>query len=323
MIKPLAIIAGEPNSISSEIIFKAWKLRKNYAHKPFFIIGNAKLLNLQKKKLKYSFKIKNITDNFFLKELKSNDLPVYNIKYKQNKPFEKISIKSNKYIFNSFSKAMDLVKKKKIVGFINCPVKKETLFGYKKKGVTEFLSKKINRAGKEVMLIYNKKLSVSPITTHIPINQVNKNLNKKKIIKKIKTIYNFYKKILKKKPNIMVLGLNPHNFSASKKSEERQIIKPAIKVINKMNIKVIGPISPDTSFIFNKRKKPDVIIGMYHDQVLTPFKTMYKYDAINITLGLPFLRTSPDHGVGENIVGKRIANPKSLIECIKFFNLIN
>ena len=323
MIKPLAIIAGEPNSISSEIIFKAWKLRKNYDHKPFFIIGNAKLLNLQKKKLKYSFKIKNITDNFFLKELKSNDLPVYNIKYKQNKPFEKISIKSNKYIFNSFSKAMDLVKKKKIVGFINCPVKKETLFGYKKKGVTEFLSKKINRAGNEVMLIYNKKLSVSPITTHIPINQVNKNLNKKKIIKKIKTIYNFYKKILKKKPNIMVLGLNPHNFSASKKSEERQIIKPAIKVINKMNIKVIGPISPDTSFIFNKRKKPDVIIGMYHDQVLTPFKTMYKYDAINITLGLPFLRTSPDHGVGENIVGKRIANPKSLIECIKFFNLIN
>ena len=206
MIKPLAIIAGEPNSISSEIIFKAWKLRKNYAHKPFFIIGNAKLLNLQKKKLKYSFKIKNITDNFFLKELKSNDLQVYNIKYKQNKPFEKISIKSNKYIFNSFSKAMDLVKKKKIVGFINCPVKKETLFGYKKKGVTEFLSKKINRAGKEVMLIYNKKLSVSPITTHIPINQVNKNLNKKKIIKKIKTIYNFYKKILKKKTQYYGLG---------------------------------------------------------------------------------------------------------------------
>ena len=111
MIKPLAIIAGEPNSISSEIIFKAWKLRKNYTHKPFFIIGNTRLLNLQKKKLKYNFKIKNISNNFFLKELKSNDLPVYNIKYKQNKPFEKISKKSNKYIFNSFSKAIDLVKK--------------------------------------------------------------------------------------------------------------------------------------------------------------------------------------------------------------------
>jgi len=323
MIKPVAIIAGEPNSISSEIIFKAWKLRKKYIHKPFFIIGNAKLLNLQKKKFKYSFKIKNINNNFFLKELKSNELPVYNIKYKQRKPFEKISKKSNKYIFNSFSKAIDLAKKRKIVGFVNCPVKKETLFGNKKKGVTEFLSKKINKSGKEVMLIYNKNLSVSPITTHIPINQVNKNLSKKKIIEKIKTIYNFYKKNLKKKPNIIVLGLNPHNFSASKKSEEKQIIKPAIKVINRMNIKAIGPISPDTSFIFDKKKKPDVVVGMYHDQVLTPYKAMFKYDAINITLGLPILRISPDHGVGENIVGKKVANPKSLIECIKFFNLIN
>ena len=119
------------------------------------------------------------------------------------------------------------------------------------------------------------------------------------------------------------MGLNPHNFSASNKSEEKQIIIPAIRVIKRMNIKATGPISPDSSFIFSKRKKPDVIVGMYHDQVLTPFKTIYKYDAINITLGLPFLRISPDHGVGENIVGKKIANPKSLIECIKFFNLIN
>ena len=90
-----------------------------------------------------------------------------------------------------------------------------------------------------------------------------------------------------------------------------------------MNIKAIGPISPDTSFIFDKKKKPDVVVGMYHDQVLTPYKAMFKYDAINITLGLPILRISPDHGVGENIVGKKVANPKSLIECIKFFNLIN
>ena len=92
------------------------------------------------------------------------------------------------------------------MGFINCPIKKETLFGLKKKGVTEFISKKINNTGKEVMLIYNKKLSVSPITTHIPINQINKNLNKKKIIGKIKTINNFYKKNLKKKTKYYSLG---------------------------------------------------------------------------------------------------------------------
>jgi 4-hydroxythreonine-4-phosphate dehydrogenase len=84
----------------------------------------------------------------------------------------------------------------------------------------------------------------------------------------------------------------------------------------------MGPISPDTSFMLFKKYKLDVIIGMYHDQVLTPFKTLFKYDAINITLGLPCIRVTPDHGVAENIMGKKIANPKSLIECIKFFNHI-
>ena len=84
----------------------------------------------------------------------------------------------------------------------------------------------------------------------------------------------------------------------------------------------MGPIQPDTSFLLYKIYKFDVILGMYHDQVLSPFKALFKYDAINITLGLPYIRISPDHGVAENIVGKNIANPKSLIESIKFFNYI-
>ena len=84
----------------------------------------------------------------------------------------------------------------------------------------------------------------------------------------------------------------------------------------------MGPVSPDTSFMLFKRYKLDVILGMYHDQVLSPFKALFEYDAINITLGLPYFRISPDHGVAENIIGKNIANPKSLIESIKFFNYI-
>ena len=84
----------------------------------------------------------------------------------------------------------------------------------------------------------------------------------------------------------------------------------------------MGPVAPDSSFMLFKKYKFDVIIGMYHDQVLTPFKTLFNFDAINITLGLPYIRISPDHGVAENITGERIANPKSLIESIKFFNNI-
>ena len=172
------------------------------------------------------------------------------------------------------------------------------------------------------MLIYNKKLSVSPVTTHIPLGQVNKKINQYEIVKKVKVINNFYKKVFRKKPNFAILGLNPHNFSSSKKCEEKEIIVKSIKRLIKLKIKVKGPVSADSSFMIFQKNKFDIIIGMYHDQVLTPFKALFNFDAINVTLGLPYIRTSPDHGVAENIIGKRIANPRSLIESIKFFNYI-
>jgi len=274
MNKCIAIIAGEPNSISSEIIFKSWKLKNQFIHKPLFVIGSIRLLNLQRKKLKYQIKIKKINDRFRINDLKGGELPVYDIEYNQKKPFEKISNKSNKYIFKCFDAATKFVKDKKILGFINCPISKEHLFKNKYQGITEFLSKKIGKIGNEVMLIYNKKLSTSPVTL-------------------------------------------------SKKSEEKEIINKAIKTLIKLKIKVTGPVAADSSFMIFKKYKFDVIIGMYHDQVLTPFKALYNFKAINITLGLPYIRISPDHGVAENITGKKIANPRSLIESIKFFNYIN
>jgi len=323
MSKSIAIVAGEPNSISSEIIFKSWMLKKKHKYKPLFVIGNMRLLNLQKRKLKYRIKLKKIDNNFKLKDLKSNKLPVYDIRYNQKKAFEKISSKSNRYIFDCFDKTIELIKNKKILGFINCPISKEFLFKNKYQGITEFLSKKFSKEGNEVMLIYNKKLAVSPITTHISLNEVSKKISKNKIIKKVKIIDSFYKKFLNKKPNFAVLGLNPHNHSSSKKSEEKKIIAKAIKSLIKSKIKVVGPVPADSSFVNFKRNNFDVIVGMYHDQVLTPFKTLYNYDAINITLGLPCIRVSPDHGVAENIVSKRISNPQSLIQAIRFFNNIN
>jgi len=322
MNKPIAIIAGEPNSISSEIIFKIWKSRKKYKHKPFFIIGNIRLLNLQLKKLKYKIKIKNINNNLKINNLYGNELPVYDVNFNQKKAFEKISTKSNKYILKCFETALNLINSKKIIGFINCPISKESLFKKKHQGITEFLSDKANVKGFETMLIYNKKLSVSPITTHIPLNEVSKKIKLDMIIKKVKSIDIFYKKILKKKAKFAILGLNPHNFSPTRKSIEKQVISKAIKNLMKKKIDVSGPISPDTSFVIYKKYKYDVLVGMYHDQVLTPFKALFGFNAINITLGLPYIRISPDHGVGTFIIGKKIADPTSLIESIKFFNLV-
>ena len=102
-------------------------------------------------------------------------------------------------------------------------------------------------------------------------------------------------------------------------SEENKIILPAIKSLKKKKISVYGPLSPDTAFVDFKKKGFKVLVGMYHDQVLSPFKALFKFNAINITIGIPFIRISPDHGIGSDIVGKNIANPTSLIESIKFF----
>ncbi len=322
MNKVVAIIAGEPNSISSEIIFKTWNLKKKHKIKSFFIIGSFNLLSKQKKQLKFKTKIKKINKNFTINDLNGGAIPIYDVSYNQKKPYEKLSTKSNKYIFNCFDLALKLIREKKIYGLINCPVAKEYLFQHKHQGVTEYLSKKFSNKKNEVMLIYNKKLSVSPITTHVSIDRVSKLINKHKIVSKIKTINNFYKKKLKKKPIFIVLGLNPHNYSFNNKKDKNKAISNAVKSLLKSNINAIGPVSPDSSFSLIKKNKVNIIIGMYHDQVLTTFKTLYKFDAINITLGLPFIRISPDHGIGENIVKKKIANPESLIESIKFFNHI-
>ena len=160
---------------------------------------------------------------------------------------------------------------------------------------------------------------MSPITTHINIKNISKNLTTRAIINKIITIDKFFKKYFKKKPKIAVLGLNPHNAEMTKNSEEKKIILPSILKLRKKGIRLHGPIVSDT-FFMDKFKNYEVIVGMYHDQVLTPFKSIFKFEAINITLGLNYLRLSPDHGVAKELILKNKANPKSLIECLSFIN---
>ncbi len=168
------------------------------------------------------------------------------------------------------------------------------------------------------MLIYNKKLSVCPITTHLPLKYVAKKINKKLISEKVKLINVFYKSNFNIDPKIAILGLNPHCESVDKYNEDEKIITPIIKKLKQQKFKLAGPFSADTMFLKKNRDKYDVIIGMYHDQVLTPIKTIFEYDAINITLGLPFLRVSPDHGPNKKMLGKNKSNPLSLMNAISF-----
>ena len=316
--KPIIIVAGEPYSVFLEIFFKSKKMVN--VKKPVILITSKKLLLLQMKKLGFSFDINIINEkkiNYNLLDRKKINL--IDVKFKSDNAFDKISEKSNHFINESFNIALKILKKKNCSGLINGPISKRHFLKGKSLGITEYLSKKTKKDN-VAMIIFNKKLSVSPITTHLALKNVNKNISKKKICKNIELINDFYKKNFKKKPRIAITGLNPHCESNFNDCEEDKVIIPAIKKLKTKNYKVEGPFPADTIFMHEHLKKFDIIVGMYHDQVLTPMKALFGFDAINITLGLPFIRISPDHGPNSSMLGKNSSNPKSLIEALKFLD---
>jgi 4-hydroxy-L-threonine phosphate dehydrogenase PdxA len=317
MNRKIVLVGGDPNSINSEIIYKCWKKLPNKIKQRIILISNYKLLKDQFKKLNYNIKLSNEQNLFKLN--KSNELKILNIKLDYKDPF-KVPLKSAKpFVLKSLDLAHKLALNKQIAGIINCPINKN-LLGNKKIGVTEYLANKcLVKKNSEVMIIKNKELMISPITTHLDIRSISNKINKKLIIAKINTIDSWFKKKFKRQPIIAVLGLNPHNAELRKNSEERKIIIPAIKNLKKSGLKLDGPLSSDTIFI-NNYKNYDLIVGMYHDQILGPFKALYKFDAINLTLGLKYIRVSPDHGVAVDRINKKTSSAVSLIKCFDYID---
>ncbi len=321
MNKNVAIIAGEPYSVFLELLFKSIKSRK--VKKPFLLICSKKILITQMKRLNYNFKLNQINKHKIdSSKLLKDHINILDINFDFKKTFDKISEKSSKYIDNCFKEGLNLIENKGFTILINGPVSKKHFLRKKFIGVTEYIAKKSKKQGQEVMLIYNNKLSVSPITTHLPLSEVKKNITSKKIIKNVETINFFYKKKLKKKPKFAITCLNPHCETIKNHSEEEKIILPAIKKLKKKNINIKGPFATDTLFLKKNINKFNIVIGMYHDQVLTPIKTLYGFRAINITLGLPFLRITPDHGPNNHFLGKKKSDPTSVIEIFKFLSQI-
>jgi 4-hydroxythreonine-4-phosphate dehydrogenase len=314
--KPILIVHGEPNSVFLEIFFKSLKYKK--FKNPLVLICSQKILKFQMKKLKFKMDIKIVNPSLLNKiKLHNKIINIIDIDYNEDLAFQKISNKSNQYIKDCFKTSLKILKSGITNKLINGPISKTSFLNKKFLGITEYLAKE-TKAIQNVMLIYNKRLSVCPITTHLPLKFVAKNITKKKIIEKITLIDDFYKKKLGFKPKIVVLGLNPHCETVDKFNEDEMILKPSIKYLSSKKINVVGPYSADTAFLKKNRRNFDVVVGMYHDQVLTPIKTIFEYDAINITLGLPFLRISPDHGPNQKMLGQNKSNPLSLVKAIEF-----
>ena len=305
--RPILIIPGETKSIFFEIFFKSLKSRKY--NSGLILICDKKKLDKEIKRFKFKKNIE-ILNVYKIdpKNIKKNKLYLIDVKNQNPK----------NYVLDCFDVAFKLINSGFTDKLINGPVDKSKTLKKKYLGITEYISKQFNKK-KFAMLIYNEKLSVCPITTHLPLKLVTGKISKKTIIEKIDIINDFYKKFLKFKPRIAVAGLNPHCESIHNFNEDQKILLPAIKSLKK-RINVKGPFPADTLFLKKNRKNYDVIVGMYHDQVLAPIKTLLEYDAINITLGLPLVRVSPDHGPNKSMVGKNKSNPASLIKALSFLD---
>jgi 4-hydroxythreonine-4-phosphate dehydrogenase len=315
--KPIIIVPGEPNSVFFELFFKVIKKK---IKSPIILIASEKLIKKQAKILKEKINFSITEESSIIKKKNNlNKINLIDVNFNQKTGFSKITTKSNHYITNCFDVAIKLLKNNVTNKLLNGPISKKTFLKKKFNGITEYLANKTNTK-KFAMIIYNKDLSVCPLTTHLPIKYVSKKINKLEIINKVKLIDNFWKKEFGKKVKIGVTGLNPHCESIDNFSEDKSIILPTIKKLKKLKYNIEGPLAADTIFLKNNRIKYDLIIGMYHDQVLTPIKTLFEYDAINITLGLPFIRVSPDHGPNESMLGKNKSNYLSLLNSIKFLD---
>lgn len=290
-IKNILIILIDEQSISEKIIIKS--LKELYKiKKKITIIGDKNIFfNLYKK----------------ISLLKKKKIFFHHCKKKYH---------NSKYTNLITEIAIRYLKSKKACAVINMPINKKKYLTSKFQGYTEFFSFKTKTYGKEVMLLYNDFLSVSPLTTHLSLKNIHKHITEKKIENNIKFINQFYKKIVKKKINILVTGYNPHCGVDFKNNKEDKMIKKIIYKNKKKYKNLNGPYSADT--VFNDIKKNNVVIGMYHDQVLGPFKALFKYKAANITIGAKYFRLSPDHGTGQYLNSNKKINTESFLYCVKF-----
>jgi 4-phospho-D-threonate 3-dehydrogenase / 4-phospho-D-erythronate 3-dehydrogenase len=325
MKKNLIITSGDLAGIGPEVIAKSLNNSSIVDLDINFIILGLKNTILKQLEINTSFKSSeiNIIDNFS-KYNQNYKITILDFNYDENINIEygKISQLSGKLSFFYVQKAIELSLENKY-SLITAPINKEAWnkSGILVKGHTDYLAQQTNTDSYS-MTFYSEDLKVTLVTTHKPLRQVSAFLSKELILEKIILSNNFIKKLGIQTPKIAVCGFNPHaGEQGLLGDEEKNHIIPAIKEARKRGIDANGPFPADTIF-YNvyHNKIADIIVSMYHDQALAPLKLIHFHDAVNITLGLPFIRTSPDHGTAFDIAGKNIANYQSMKNAILLAN---
>ena len=315
----IAVSSGDPAGIGPDICIKAFGNKKILSYKPI-VFGNidlfierAKQINQEINIREYKGEEEDSISNDFLWMV---DKPI-GVDISSSKP----NPKSAEYIINIFEESVNKTISKEFDAIVTCPINKEIINegGIPFTGHTEELAK-LGKTNKVVMMLANQKIKVALASTHIPLKEVSDFINKGHIEEVVEIIHTSLRDYWNANdPLIKVLGINPHAGDGGYiGKEEKEVISPALQNLKEKGINTIGPISADTAFIEKDgTKKADAFLAMFHDQGLPVIKTMGFGETVNITLGLPFIRTSVDHGTAYDKAGLGSADESSLIAAME------
>jgi 4-hydroxythreonine-4-phosphate dehydrogenase len=323
MAKPLALTSGEPAGVGPDITLEAWLRRKELKLPPFYLLGDRDYLEHRAKILGLDVKLADVRAEEAL-ETFANALPVVATGHAATARPGQPDDSSADAALASIRQAVGDVGSGRASAVVTNPIAKSVLYraGFRHPGHTEFLAELAAAGGRTpqpVMMLWSPALVVVPVTIHLSLREAMAQLSRDLIVTTARIVVADLKARLGlARPRLAVSGLNPHaGEDGSLGNEELTIVAPAIEILRSEGFEVRGPLPADTMFHGAARKTYDCAICMYHDQALIPVKTLAFEEAVNVTLGLPFIRTSPDHGTAFDIAGTGKANPSSLIAALR------
>ncbi|MBC8717759.1 4-hydroxythreonine-4-phosphate dehydrogenase PdxA [Ochrobactrum sp. Marseille-Q0166] len=322
---PLAVSIGDPSGIGADVALTAWLQRKELSLPPFLLIADPAQLSARARHLSLNVPIVTLKTPAEAFDFFDAKLPVLPLKNTHKESPGKPLPENAAGVIEAIERAVALTLSGETSAVVTCPIAKKPLYdaGFKHPGHTEFLaelgSKHLGRAVIPVMMLAGPELRAVPVTIHIPLADVPRLLTKDDILEVAYiTAQELTDRFGIAAPRIAISGLNPHaGEGGALGKEDDAIIRPAVEELQREGINAWGPLPADTMFHATARVTYDVAICMYHDQALIPAKALAFDETVNVTLGLPFIRTSPDHGTAFDIAGKGIARPDSLIASIR------
>jgi len=317
---PITITMGDPAGIGPEVILKALLQDDVYQVCRPIVLGDINVLRMVSKKLgSLSFHVIEVPSEVTGSPGLVDIISISNLKRDSFIPGQP-TVNGGKAMVDYIVKSVNLIKDGQVSAMVTCPISKELMHkaGYRFDGHTELLAKLTNTKD-YVMMMTSERLRVSLATIHCALKEVPQRLNKDLILKTIRLTYRALEEDFAiKRPHVAVAGLNPHAGEAGLFGlEDKEIIRPAVEEAKNDGLLVDGPFPADTIFYHAINGKFDAVVAMYHDQGLIPVKLLHFSDSVNITLGLPIIRTSVDHGTAYDIAGKGVADPSSLIAAIR------